>query len=399
MNEWITAWGCCTLDFHLFQTLIGNETQRILLKNNLDGDAVRLHFSNRFGVETATYDRVTLALSRDMMTADRARIATVTFGGDISLSLEPGQEATSDAIDFPMRAGENLAVTTYMAGRCVITSGASSYPQPLSRVYNSLPGDYSIWPYFPIQPQTAYFRPVKDEPEISFLYGLDRVDVWARSGAKTITCFGDSITHQSRWTGPFADRVYRARPGACSVVNCGIGGNRILHDAYPLSGYGGLFGEAGVKRFERDVFGAGTRVDLVIMLEGVNDILHPGARYAPETETVDSGQLIEGLKTFARACRARGAKMVACTLMPFYNFRGCWTEAREAVRQRVNDWIRGGGCDGFLDFDALTRDPGQPVRLKSLCDSGDHIHPGQAGGVEIAYGIDLERLWGILSGS
>lgn len=393
MDMWRTSWGYRTLDFRLFQTLAGDETQRVMLKNNLNGERVRLHFSNRYGVEAMTLGRVTLAPTRDMITSECGRAVPVTFDGREILTLAPGEETVSDEIAFPARAGEALAISAYLKNRCLITSGASSYPQPISRVYNSLPGDYTDRPYFPTQAQSAYFRPVKDEPEVSLIYGLDRVDVWCAEKARTMVCFGDSITHQSRFTGPLADRVYRAYPGGISLVNCGIGGNRILHDAYPLSGYGELFGEAGVKRFEQDVFGGGNPVDLVLVLEGVNDLLHPEAHYAPESERVTAREMIKGLKTFARVSHAHGAPAAIATLTPYRDFMGCWDQRAEAKRLTVNDWIRSGeDYDAFLDFDAIARDPERPDRLRPLVDSGDHIHPGQAGGIEIAYGFDLAPL-------
>jgi lysophospholipase L1-like esterase len=46
----------------------------------------------------------------------------------------------------------------------------------------------------------------------------------------------------------------------------------------------------------------------------------------------------------------------------------------------VNKWIRESGAfDGVIDFDAVTRDPKQPKRFLPADDSGDHLHPGDAG--------------------
>ncbi|MDO4549427.1 MAG: GDSL-type esterase/lipase family protein, partial [Clostridia bacterium] len=381
MSEWKASWGYRALDFRLFQTLVGNETQRVMLKNNLNGERVRLHFSNRYGVESMTFDRVLIAPTYDMITAECQKGEKITFGGSESVTLEPGDEITSDEVEFSARSGIGFSVSTYMSGRCVVSCGVSSYPQPVSRVYNSLPGDFTAMDYFPVTPQVNFFRPVKDEPEVSFIYGLDRVDVLTDSDVKTIVCFGDSITHQSRWTGPFTDRIYRKLPGRVSVINCGIGGNRILHDAYALSGYGGLFGEAGVDRFEKDVFGSGVKIDLIIALHGVNDLLHPVAHYAPPDEKVTSDEIIDGLKTYARIAHSRQTPIAGVTLMPWRDFLGSWCADEDAKRLRVNDWIRSNDdYDDYIDFDLLTRDPNDTTRLLKLCDSGDNIHPGQAGG-------------------
>jgi lysophospholipase L1-like esterase len=55
------------------------------------------------------------------------------------------------------------------------------------------------------------------------------------------------------------------------------------------------------------------------------------------------------------------------------------------VRREVNDWIRHSGeFDAVVDFDQLLRDPEHPFRLRSDFDSGDHLHPSDAGYAEMA---------------
>ena len=91
---------------------------------------------------------------------------------------------------------------------------------------------------------------------------------------------------------------------------------------------------------------------------------------------------------FDRA-HSRGIKVIGATLAPFegaaYNH-----EKGEAVRTALNQWIRTGGFyDGFVDFDAGTRQPGEPTKLRSEFDSGDHLHPNDAGYKAMADSIDL----------
>ena len=77
------------------------------------------------------------------------------------------------------------------------------------------------------------------------------------------------------------------------------------------------------------------------------------------------------------------------TLLPW---EGVWTftSKGEAIRQQVNEWIRTGGAfDRVVDFDAVTRDPAHPTRLKPEYDSGDHVHPNDAGNHAMADAIDL----------
>jgi lysophospholipase L1-like esterase len=76
------------------------------------------------------------------------------------------------------------------------------------------------------------------------------------------------------------------------------------------------------------------------------------------------------------------------TLMPM---GGLWLHnaETEAMRQTVNEWVRTSSkLDAVADFDAATRDPRQPARLKPELDSGDHIHPNDAGNAAMADAVD-----------
>ena len=67
-----------------------------------------------------------------------------------------------------------------------------------------------------------------------------------------------------------------------------------------------------------------------------------------------------------------------------------YTEAGEAIRRAVNQWIRTGGAyDAVLDFDAVVRDPADPKRLRPEYDPGDHVHPNDAGNAAMAAAIDV----------
>jgi lysophospholipase L1-like esterase len=56
----------------------------------------------------------------------------------------------------------------------------------------------------------------------------------------------------------------------------------------------------------------------------------------------------------------------------------------------VNRWIRTSGeFDAVIDFDAVTRDPADPLRFLPAYDSGDHLHPGDAGYRAMGEAIDL----------
>lgn len=180
----------------------------------------------------------------------------------------------------------------------------------------------------------------------------------------------------SGWPDQLARRL-QANGKKIALVNQSISGNRLLWnapDAMPR------FGVNGLSRYERDVL-AVTGASHVMVLLTINDIGQPGARKAPEQE-VSANQLIVGLRQLIARAHARGLKVIGGTLTPFDTYVGVgyYSPENEAKRQAVNAWIRNGKeFDGVVDFDAATRDPANPSKFLPAFDSGDHLHPNDAG--------------------
>jgi lysophospholipase L1-like esterase len=161
-------------------------------------------------------------------------------------------------------------------------------------------------------------------------------------------------------------------------VNAGISGNRLLSDSTPN------FGVSALARFDRDVL-VPPGVTHVIVLEGINDI--GGARQNP-TPTPDD--LIAVHRQLIARAHARGLTVIGATLTP-YEGAAYFTPQGEAKRLAVNDWIRTSGeYDGVIDFDQAVRDPQQPGRFLAQYDSGDHLHPSDAGYEAMGNAIDLK---------
>jgi lysophospholipase L1-like esterase len=161
-----------------------------------------------------------------------------------------------------------------------------------------------------------------------------------------------------------------------------------------------LDGVRGLARIERDVLSQ-TGIRAVILLEGVNDLLHPeiAARgdkikpcvIAPQASAED---LIAAYRQIAAQVHARGLKIYAGTILPFQGFT-YWTPAHEARRQAVNKWMKSSGVfDGVIDFASAVSDAGDPSRLSRGKDSGDHLHPNDAGYASMGNAIDLAMILG-----
>ena len=162
------------------------------------------------------------------------------------------------------------------------------------------------------------------------------------------------------------------------VVNAGIGGNRVLSDAAYGSGINAL------ARFDTDVLGQ-TGVTHVIVMEGINDI-----GIARSNPTPSADDLIAGHRQLIARAHARGLKVYGATLTPFEG-AAYWSAEGEAKRQALNQWIRTSGeYDGVIDFDQITRDPAAPTKFLPAYDSGDHLHPGDAGYKAMGEAVDLK---------
>jgi lysophospholipase L1-like esterase len=132
-------------------------------------------------------------------------------------------------------------------------------------------------------------------------------------------------------------------------------------------------------------------VKYLILLEGINDLGHAGAS-APASETVSAEDIIAGLQQMIDRAHEKGIKVFGATLTPFEGATspGYFTPEKEVKREAVNEWIRNGHAfDGVIDFDKAIRDPEHPGRMRERFDSGDHLHPGDAGYQAMGEAIDL----------
>jgi lysophospholipase L1-like esterase len=279
----------------------------------------------------------------------------------------------SDPVPLTVVAGQDLAVSLYVPGP---TGPATRHPLAMATSYLAS-GDHAADTGADAFGATT-----------SAWYLLDGVDVHARHGARAVVAFGDSITDGAQSTVDanrrYPDDLARRLGGRrLSVLNEGISGNRLLTDA----GGSGVSAQA---RFDRDVLGQ-TGVRDVIFLEGINDIGH---NLGPVSgEPVTTQDLITGMTNIITRAHAHGLRIIGATLTPIGGSKYDSPEA-ETKRQAVNARIRTSDAfDGVVDFDAVTRDPADPARYLPAYDSGDHLHPGDAGYQAMADAIDLRLLY------
>ncbi|MGW6420853.1 GDSL-type esterase/lipase family protein [Streptomyces sp. NPDC055055] len=358
-----------------------DRTLRQTVRLTAGGDRVRVELTNRYGTTPLRVTRATVARATPSGDGSVApgSVRPLRFDGRPSVTIPPGDTLLSDAADLPVEALAPLAVTLYLAE----PTGPATFHR-IAATSLLAAGDHSA------DPSGSAFR----EAGGSWYY-LSGVEV---SGGREavrrggVVAFGDSITDgagatrdaNARYPDELAERLAAAgRPRA--VLNHGISGNQVVNDTT-------WAGEKALTRFRKDVL-TERGVRTVILLEGINDLgsseVNPPSTATPEV-TVD--RLIAAHLTLVAEARAHGLRVIGATLTPVggspYD-----TPTVEAKRNAFNHWVRTSGAyDAVVDFDRALADPSAPHRLLPAYDSGDHLHPGDAGYHAMAEAVDLDAL-------
>ncbi|WAC61462.1 GDSL-type esterase/lipase family protein [Brevundimonas sp. SL130] len=348
-----------------------NATIRQTIRISLGGERFRLRLSNEFGDTPMRLGRATVFLMGDDGRPVAGSERDVVFDGRPDALLPAGAPILSDPVDLHLPALSRLTVSLYLP---------EDAPQPTIHLL----GLATSWVSPGDQTSAAELTDAVSTTQRILLSG---VDVERPRPGRIVVALGDSITDGAngtrnadrRWPDLLAGRLQAAGLTEVAVANAGISGNRILN---PRPG----LGVAALARFDRDVLAVPGVTD-VIILEGVNDIGMAWRDKDPHPPT--AADLIAGYRQMITRAHARGLRVFLATILP-YEGANYWSEPGEAVRQAVNTWIRSGGeADGVIDFDAVMRDRENPGHLASVYDSGDRLHPNDAGFKAMADAIDL----------
>jgi lysophospholipase L1-like esterase len=351
-----------------------NQTLRQVVRVSIGGDRLRVVLSNRYGTAPLTVAAAHVALRQSGAAIVAQSDRMLLFSGRPTMTIPSGAVVYSDPVDLSVPAQADLAIDIYLPGDTNTPSPLTVHTGALQTSFVSQTGNHTGTPSLPVVATTTSW----------FL--LSRVEVMAPESVGAVVAFGDSITDGSRstvdtnnrWPNHLARRLL-AQPGTAriAVLNAGIGGNRVLTEGAYNAGINAL------ARFDANVLGQ-TGVTHVIVLEGINDI--GNARQNPTPTAED---LIAGHRQLIERAHTRGLKIFGATLTPFEG-AAYFTKEGEAKREALNEWIRTGRAyDGVIDFDKATRDPANPTRFLPQYDSGDHLHPNDAGYQAMGDAIDL----------
>ena len=365
-----------------------DQSFRLIVKPDLWGDQFRIRLANTFGAQPVTFDAIFIGVSAGGGSIVRGTNTRVTFAGQPAVTLAPGDSAYSDSAVLKLPSGgamdgRKLAVSFHVAGpsgpmtwhaKALQTSYLSGHRSGTRTSFEDETG-------FPYTTTSWYF--------------LDAVDVMAPSSTVVVCAFGDSITDgtlstlngDDRWPDVLSRRLHAAYGSRVSVVNAGIGGNRILTpESYPLpKPFGG--GPSALLRLERDLFGL-SGVSAVVLLEGINDI----------SAGASADEIIAGMRELVARVKAKGLKIVGATITPSLGANGnSGTPHADERRRAVNNFIRTGGLfDAVADFDAATVDPKtgglreEFVPNSTIGGAGDRLHPNRAGYLAMGTAVDLK---------
>ncbi|MDX6235294.1 MAG: hypothetical protein QOG10_109 [Kribbellaceae bacterium] len=372
-STWVGTWSAAA-NGGAGATGYAGYTIRNLVHTSVGGDRVRVKLSNAFGTAPVLIAHTTVGLQKLPASAAIAAgtLRDVTFGGQRGVTIPTGAEVYSDPVKLPLADAADLFVTTFTPD----PSGPVTYHATgMSTSYYATDGT----------DHTADLGASGLPLTTGSWHYVTEVDVQPGESPGAVVTLGDSITDgynstsgtNRRWPDLLARRL-REQPGDRSrigVLNAGISGNRVLLDG------------AGVRataRLDRDVLQR-TGARTMIVLEGINDIQQTPHQLDPD-------KIIAGLRELVDRAHAAGLRVLGGTVTPF---KGWYTydASEEAAREAVNRWIRESGAfDAVVDFDAAIRDPADPQRMLPAYDSGDHLHPGDAGYQAMADAVDLREL-------
>jgi lysophospholipase L1-like esterase len=360
------------------------ETLRLPVHVSAGGARVRILLSNRYGDAPLVIGAAHIAQRASGADIDPKTDRPLTFAGRTITTIPAAGSILSDPADLKVPALADLTVSLYLP-----QGGVANTVHVLAQQTSYLGGgDETTQVHFRVS-RTLDSRPF-----------LTRVDVTADPAGYAIVAFGDSLVDgdgstvdaNHRWMDALAARLQKSGENV-AVLNAGLIGNRLLQGSPKDSRFGTALGSSGLQRFQQDALAQpGARVTIVRI--GSNDLGFPN-KLAPTSEAADSKALIAGYRQLIVDAHRHGQGVIGTTMPPFENadLPGYYTPARDVTRQEVNAWMRSGGeFDAVVDFDGILKDPSHPARLLPRYDSGDHLHPNDAGYAALAAAVPLPLL-------
>lgn len=329
LEAWFATWGTAPAGPPTSSNMLSfsNQTLRLIAHASAGGSRVRVRLTNEMGSAPLRIGAANIGLRSSGASLVAGSQVDLSFSGRPSAVIPAGAALLSDPVNLSVAAFSDLAISIYLPDSVQATT---IHDMAQQYGYVSSAGNFASTATLPVQ------------TTISSWPFLAEVDVAGTSAS--VVAIGDSITDGAhsignvnhRWPDYLARRLQAERPTGSlpiGVVNRDIAGNSML--------------------------------------------------------TEYSTALTAGYQQLIARAHTRGIAVLGATMTPFEGL-SYYLPQREAVRSQANDWIRNSGAfDAVADFDLALRDPTHPTRLNPSYDSGDHLHPNDAGYQVLANAVPL----------
>lgn len=373
-EHWVGTWACspqlADASSEPPEPGFADVTLRQIIHVSIGGRRLRVRFSNAFGKSALTISSAHVAKVAGGSTIKAGTDKPLTFAEESSVTVPAGALIYSDPLDFDLPTLSDLAVTIHLRKG---PDGVTTHSGSRATSYFTS-GDAVSALELPSVQTTEHW------------YFLNGVDVAGPNSYAAVVILGDSITDgknsttngNGRWPDELARLLHaNKRTTNIGVLNEGIGGNRLLHDG---------LGPNAISRLDRDVL-TQTGARWLVVFEGLNDI--GTCKSACDLDST-AKDIITAYRQIILRAHSQNIRVYGATITPFGRSFYATAEA-ERARQTVNRWVRTSGWfDAVIDFDAATRDPNNPSNLSAEVDSGDHLHPADAGYKIMADSVDLK---------
>lgn len=363
-SPWVGTWATASMrgdaDTHL-----SGVTLRQIVHTSVAGQQLRIQISNLFGNQPLRIEDAHIALSNTGAAVVAGSDHPVHFNGQNSVVVAPGSTVSSDAVPMATPALADLTISFYLPSQ----AGPVTIHPAAHRINYIASGDVSL--------QTD----LSDAKRADSFYFLTNVDIRGSHIRGSVVTLGASITEgyaatedtTNRWPDLLARRLSQAGL-KIGVLNAGISGNRLLMEGA---------GPDAEDRFERDVLNQPGVRWVIFSDDPINDL--GSTRPAPT-----AAALIAATQRLIVKAHAKHIRFFCSTLTP-YQGANYWRNEDESTREQFNAFVRNraSGCDAVIDQDLATHDPAKPTWFLSTNDSGDHLHPNDAGHKAIADSVAL----------
>lgn len=397
-EDWIGAWSTSPVEFNLKEILklscikydagLHNLMFRTRLQPTVSGEDVRVTLSNEYGTGPLTVNAMTVARGCEKV-GSAYRSGTkknVTFDGQKSVTIAPGETVTSDPIGMNVSALEYLTFSTFMkntdtmktygliGGDTYISTGNRTNVSLATGVPMRMEGDFGKYSVIPL---------------------ITGLEVYHPGGASTVI-IGDS-TVANDIPIMLAQKLQDNGITNVGILQQAIKGNRLMADGAGTIGM--VYGESVLARFERDVLEQ-PGVDKVFVKVGDNDIIHPNCESMKgSAPAVTAEEMIEGYTSLIEKAHDRGIEVYLFTRTAWKgytrNILGAgddivWTPELDSMRQEINAWIRSDDCpaDGVIDLDFLCSDE-EKTELRADYTT-DGVHFTEAGQRAVTDAVPME---------